>query len=279
MFGLNWRFLLFGAVIVATLSVGAADADACWWWGCYRPWTYSTCYSSCCTVGCDPCYDGGWYLGYRPGPIRRVLFGPYRWYYAGYCGGWDCCYDACYDVCCDTVVARADAGSLPTPAKKPEVPPAPPTEPSEEQPPAPPTEFPGLDTAPPAQPGTLPGLDTAPPADPGALPGLDTGPAAEPGSSASATPANSGLLTVWVPYDAVVTVNGLKTRSTGSRRSYMSTGLRPGFRYKYVVHATVIRDGQPLQDTRTVFLTAGDRTSVAFGFNPRLMEEELASLR
>ena len=77
----------------------------------------------------------------------------------------------------------------------------------------------------------------------------------------------SGVLTVWVPYDAKVTVNGLETRSSGSRRQFISYGLKPGLGYKYVVRAEVVRNGQVQEDTRTVMLTAGQVTAVAFGFN------------
>ena len=52
------------------------------------------------------------------------------------------------------------------------------------------------------------------------------------------------MLTVWVPYDAKVTVNGLETHSTGSRRQFVSFGLKPGLSYKYVVKAQVVREGQ-----------------------------------
>jgi len=75
------------------------------------------------------------------------------------------------------------------------------------------------------------------------------------------------VLTVWVPYDAKVTVNGQETRSSGSRRQFISYGLQPGFGYKYVVHAEVVRNGQLQEDTRTITLTAGQITAVAFGFN------------
>ena len=60
-----------------------------------------------------------------------------------------------------------------------------------------------------------------------------------PGKGASIEPAagESGLLTVWVPYDAKVTINGLLTKSTGSKRHFVSYGLRPGYTYKYEVKA------------------------------------------
>jgi uncharacterized protein (TIGR03000 family) len=74
-------------------------------------------------------------------------------------------------------------------------------------------------------------------------------------------------LTVWVPFDAKVTVNGRETSSTGSRRQFISYGLKPGFSYKYVVQAEVVRNGQTQTDTRDVTLTPGQITSVAFGFN------------
>jgi uncharacterized protein (TIGR03000 family) len=84
---------------------------------------------------------------------------------------------------------------------------------------------------------------------------------------------NSGVLTVWVPYDAKVTINGLETRKTGSRREFVSFGLKPGFSYKYVVKAQLERDGKMLEDTQTVVLTAGQIKAVAFGFNPNPTEQ------
>jgi uncharacterized protein (TIGR03000 family) len=47
------------------------------------------------------------------------------------------------------------------------------------------------------------------------------------------------LLTVWVPYDAKVTINGMPTKSTGSRRQFVSYGLKPGYTYTYDVTASI----------------------------------------
>jgi uncharacterized protein (TIGR03000 family) len=91
------------------------------------------------------------------------------------------------------------------------------------------------------------------------------------------TAENSGVLTVWVPDDAKVMVNGLETRSSGSRRQFVSYDLKPGFSYKYVVRAQVVRNGQVQEDTRTVVLTAGQITAVAFGFN--MSTQQVASAR
>lgn len=228
----NWKCLLIGAVVAVALSASAPQADA-QAWGWYQPAAWSCGYTPCCspcysTVSCySPCcYDsGGWYLGWRRGPVRRLLLGRYRWYWGGYSVG--CC--PTYDECC-TDESAAPAGT-PTPAQKPVVEPTVPDEP--EVPDAPEPAMPE-----PTMPET---------------------------SDSSAQ--NSGVLTVWVPYDAKVTVNGLETKSIGSRRQFVSFGLKPGFSYKYVVRAEVVRNGQLQEDTQTVMLTAGKITAVAFGFN------------
>lgn len=90
---------------------------------------------------------------------------------------------------------------------------------------------------------------------------------AKPSAGQTSLPDNSGLLTIWVPSDAKVTVNGNPTRSTGSKRQFVSYGLKPGFSYKYEVRAEILRDGKVVSDVQTVVLTAGQRTGLAFGFN------------
>jgi uncharacterized protein (TIGR03000 family) len=260
----NWKCLLIGAVVAVALSSTAPQADAHWWgayqpvaWGCgYAP-CYSPCYSPCCaTVSCySPCgYDScGWYLGWRPGPVRRLLFGRYKWYWGGYAAGWCATYDA---SCCTEGPMAAPGGAptpAPTPAKKPVIEPAMPTEPTAPAAPAPEAPAPAAAPAP-----AVPAPAAPAPVEPAApLMPKTSGTSAE----------QSGVLTVWVPYDATVTVNGLETRSSGSRRQFVSYGLKPGFSYKYVVRAEVVRNGQVQEDTRTVTMTAGDITAVAFGFN------------
>jgi uncharacterized protein (TIGR03000 family) len=109
-----------------------------------------------------------------------------------------------------------------------------------------------------------PGMTTPAPSPAESTPATPPTPT-EPTTS-SPTPENSGVVTVWVPYDAKVTINGLATRSLGSRRQFVSFGLKPGFSYKYEIHAEVVKDGKTMEDTRTVTLTAGQNTAVAFGF-------------
>ncbi|MBN2023730.1 MAG: TIGR03000 domain-containing protein [Pirellulales bacterium] len=246
---LNHKYLFVGVVAVAALGFTASQAEATWW-GCCSPVSYSyascytPCYTSCCyTSCCDPC--GGWYLGYRPGPVRRLLFGPYRWYYAGGCG-WNICCDPCYTSCCDTVVSACDqampveGGAMqPTPA------PAPGSVEAAKPAPAP---APGPDAPPPVQ-MPEPPTDTLLP------------------TTMTPSAANSGLLTIWVPAKAKVFINGVETKSIGSRRRYVSYGLEPGLTYKYEVRAELVRDGRIAEETQTVYLMAGDSEGVAFGFN------------
>jgi uncharacterized protein (TIGR03000 family) len=81
------------------------------------------------------------------------------------------------------------------------------------------------------------------------------------------TSENGCLLTVWVPYEAKVSINGLATKSTGSRRQFVSYGLRPGYTYTYEVVAKIVREGKEYTENKTISMTAGDRGGVAFGFN------------
>lgn len=241
----NWKCLLICAVVAIAFSSVAPQAEAQWrgWgygygWSCgYAPY-YTSCYSPCYSASCydSCCYGGSWYRGWRPGPIRRLLLGRYKWYwgYGGYsCPTYGCCYT---DVSTCGSVAPAPA-QAPTPAQKPVTDPnAMPAEPA---------------------PGDMPGPATAP-------------------QTNTTSADTSGVLTVWVPYDATVTINGLKTTSIGSRRQFISHGLKPGFSYKYVVKAELVRDGQLQEDTRTVTLTAGKITAVAFGFNATPAEQVAA---
>jgi uncharacterized protein (TIGR03000 family) len=252
MFRPSWKYLILGAVLLGTVAIGASQAEACWWCG----WRgcYSTCYAPCYTVSYDPCcYAGGCYLGWRPGPVRRLLFGPYRWY----CGSWGWWGGSGWQVACyDTVEVCEPEAEAPT------LPPKVPTLAAPEQPPAPEAQE---TPKPPAAPET--------PSEP-ALPG--------PGADDSTTgfvPArgDSGLLTIRVPADAQVVINGLETKSTGSRREYVSYGLKPGLVYRYEIRARIVRNGRLLEDARTVYLTAGARKAVAL-YSAAKPEESIATL-
>jgi uncharacterized protein (TIGR03000 family) len=249
------KHLMIGAVVAAAMGLCVSQAEAQWGWG------YGTCYSPCYTVGC---YSyGGCYLGVRPGPVRRLLFGRYRWYcdgwYGGCYGGWGCCSTCCWDpcccwdsCCCDNVVVYSSAE--PAAAEQPT--------PTESKPAAKAPEAPT-----PPQPGALPG--PVPPSS-GASPAGKSGAGAGNGAPSLFevdTRSNSGLLTVYVPVGAKVWINGRLTASTGSQRRYVSYGLVPGYRYKYEVRAQIRDDDKMLEQSKTVYLTAGANEGVAFAFN------------
>ena len=86
----------------------------------------------------------------------------------------------------------------------------------------------------------------------------------------------SAFLTVSVPDNAQVLVNGISTRSTGDLRRYVSRNLLPGFDYTYEVEAKATVDGEVLTQTKTVQLRAGQDLKVAFDLQrPEPMETAL----
>lgn len=247
------KHLLLGAAVAAVVALWTPRAEAHWgyWrWGGYGAY-WTTGYWGCCD---------GLYLGVRPGPVRRVVFGPYRWY-----GGWGSCYTPCCSVCaCDPCCCWDTCCVSTTTFTTPAAPAAPAAQPQ-------PTEAPKREPTP-----TPPGPPKPAPAPPPGLPG----PAPEPSPSPSPAPqsffeptrSDSGLLTIYVPYEAKVFVNGLETKSVGSRRQYVSYGLAPGLQYKYEVRAEIVRDGKIVEEVQTIYLTAGAREGLAFGFNPKPAE-------
>lgn len=75
---------------------------------------------------------------------------------------------------------------------------------------------------------------------------------------------NSVLLTVNVPADAKVFVNGNPTTSTGARREYTSSNLQPAASYAYRVRAEFVRDGKPVSEEQIVQVSAGQIGSFEF---------------
>lgn len=145
--------------------------------------------------------------------------------------------DCCAPVCCGEAATIGTVTTPDAPAL------TPPQLPTQGPTPAPP---------PPREPSTpTPAIPPAPAAEPAVKP------------TTSILAPDSALLTVIVPADAKVFVNGYETKSQGERRQYVSHGLQAGSSYNYQVRVVASRDGKPVEESRTVTLTAGQRSSVA----------------
>lgn len=82
----------------------------------------------------------------------------------------------------------------------------------------------------------------------------------------------SAKLTVHVPEDAQVFINGAATTSTGSLRSFVSRHLSRNYRYTYEVRVTAERDGKLIEETKTVKLEAGRSAELNFALNASQVE-------
>lgn len=284
-----WKSVLLGTVIaIALLAAAQANASGGWWWGCapygcggggcggygcYEPCGYTACYTGCyssCYTGCySGCYSGCWGRHHCAARYASCGWG------CGY--GWSGC-----STCCDsgyTTVASCCGDVNVNYSGTPSVVPAAPTGPT----PAPKAETPAIEPKPVAPAPVMPMPPAIKPSAPAATPGgLPTDiPAIPSPASRTFSPSaeNSGLLMVYVPYQATVTINGLATHSTGSKRQFVSYGLKPGFTYKYEVKAQIVRDGQVLEESQTISLTVGSHDALAFGFNTPKPTEEAANLQ
>lgn len=78
----------------------------------------------------------------------------------------------------------------------------------------------------------------------------------------TSTETSTAMLTVSVPTDAKVFVNGRETTSTGDLRRYVSRGLDRSQSYTFEVRAQIERDGQSLEDTKTITVKGGQTASL-----------------
>lgn len=262
MFRPVWKSCLWlAALMVAGWMLSASPAQAGWHhgrnaccgWGGYGYYGYSSAYAYT-TSCCSPCATGwgaswynpswGCYSGWNSGsawynPSWGCYSGGYRPYYSPWYGSYGVASSCCNPVVVGTTV---DGGIVPTPASPP-----------------PPTLYP----QPARQPASV--LPSPPPPSAAVTP--------------SGLPANATLFTVVVPEDAQVYVNGLLTKTPGTRRQYISYGLQAGYTYTYVVHAVVTRNGQTREDVQTVRVRAGTEQQVAFDLGGRPNAVVAARLR
>ena len=237
-------------VLAAGLTLWGFPGQAKAWWDCGLLGVPSWC----CPWDC-----GCWYLGIRPGPIRRLLFGPYRWYWTPA----PCCWVACWPECC-----FVECTFIPTESEKPR-------EQGVPKEPAP------ADTSPQ---GVTPEESGTSPTRPGPVGesfNLPSPPAGEPQArkeEQNPVAPDATEIVLVVPTDARVKINGLLTRSQGGFRRYVSYGLEPGKQYRYEIEVELIRGGKVLRHSETVLLAGGKRVELAV-WVPADMSRLLASLR
>ncbi len=255
------KCLLVAALAVAGLTLSASPVQAGWWhwragccgwygYGCSPAYVYTTsycspCVTSCAWYNCNPCW------------------------YPCYSSCWAPCYSPCWEIasdCCEGVVVEEQGGV--EPQKAPAPPPAA-EEPAKEQAREPAKE-PAPVLPPPPEPKAVP---AAPDVNLPKLPETPLPPA--PGEAPKPTarrslPRDAGMLSVVVPQDARVYVNGMLTKTPGTQRQFVSYGLLPGYRYTYEVRAVVTRDGEELSDTQRVSVRVGETRDLAFDFSTRV---------
>jgi len=83
-------------------------------------------------------------------------------------------------------------------------------------------------------------------------------------SSKPAVAANEVQLTVDVPMNAKLFVNGNPTKATGTLRQFVSKDLNPSEAYRFEVQAVYEVDGKEVNQTKTVIAKAGSAESLVF---------------
>ena len=75
----------------------------------------------------------------------------------------------------------------------------------------------------------------------------------------------TGTISVTVPGNAKVYINGYETRMTGTNRRYVVNDLEPGQLYDYEVRIVALVNGRTVEETQWVTLAGGQQGLVAFG--------------
>ena len=73
-----------------------------------------------------------------------------------------------------------------------------------------------------------------------------------------------GVIRMLVPEDAVVYVNGYRTKQRGEVRSFAARDLVVGEAYSFEIRVVALRNGERFEDVQTTVLTAGETTALAF---------------
>ena len=86
----------------------------------------------------------------------------------------------------------------------------------------------------------------------------------------------ASVIKMLVPADAIVFVNGYRTKQKGEVRSFVAKDLEIGESYTFDIRVVEKRDGKIYEDFRSTTLVAGESTALAF--NPTLRSDEAYAL-
>ena len=76
---------------------------------------------------------------------------------------------------------------------------------------------------------------------------------------------NSAKITVTLPEDATLTVDGVACNLTSAKRTFATPTLQPGQQYYYNLTVRLMRDGEEVVDTKKVIFEAGKHVLVDAG--------------
>jgi len=71
-------------------------------------------------------------------------------------------------------------------------------------------------------------------------------------------------LTVTLPADARLTVDGTPTSTTSAVRTFVTPNLTPGKTFTYTMKAEYMKNGEPVSEEKVVKVQAGKETRVSF---------------
>jgi uncharacterized protein (TIGR03000 family) len=103
------------------------------------------------------------------------------------------------------------------------------------------------------------GMPMAPSAPP-----TETVPAPKKEDEKRSSTAGPAKLIVELPADAKLFVDDQLMKATSAIRTFNTPSLSPGQAYYYMLRAEVVRDGQPVQETKRVIVRAGQTVRASF---------------
>jgi uncharacterized protein (TIGR03000 family) len=113
-----------------------------------------------------------------------------------------------------------------------------------------------------------------PQAVPGAAPSAPPGAPGMPNAGPVRLTPTDVILSVHVPPDAIVLINGAKTTQSGPYREFLSSGLAPGHSYTFTITARWTGpNGQAVELDRRLPVQGGERRTIDFLMLAQPMEE------